>query len=216
MREGFVLCYNLFMAIPLKNWHRLGKKTFWIFFLRHSKLFFLIFGLSCWFTYSVTRGTKVEAFNNFFLKHPEWYLSSGLVLSTLWMAIFGYLLVIFLYCWVIYRQYKFMLDEHAFYVRRGIFFIREVVIPYRQIQNVEINRPYLYRILGLAELDITTLTNSQVHEIHENEKHKKKNLLPVIDYRIAKILARNLVQRGTNAGQPFVVEDEDNDTTVNG
>lgn len=161
-------------------------------------------------------GSKEEAFNLFFIKHADWYLSPGLVLSTLWMAIIGYLFVIFLYCWVIYRQYKFMLDEHAFYVRSGIFFIREVVIPYRQIQNVEINRPYLYRILGLAELDITTLTNSQVQEIHEGKEHKKKNLLPVIDYRIAKILARNLVQRGTNAGQPFVVEDEDGETTVTG
>jgi len=103
-----------------------------------------------------------------------------------------------------------MLDEHAFYVRSGIFFIREIVIPYRQIQNVEINRPYIYRIIGLAELDLTTLSNIQQTEMGSHGQNKKhKNLLPVIDYRIAKILARNLVQRGSNAGQPFVVEEED-------
>jgi uncharacterized membrane protein YdbT with pleckstrin-like domain len=205
------------MAIPLKNWHRLGKKTFWIFFLRHSKLFTVILALSVWFTYSVTIGGKEDSFNNFFLvNHADWYITPGLVMLVLWMAIAGYLLVIFLYSGILYRQYKFMLDEHAFYVRSGIFFIREVVIPYRQIQNVEINRPYLYRILGLAELDLTTLTNTQAQEMHNGKPVKKKNLLPVIDYRIAKILARNLVQRGTSAGQPFVVEDEDSETAVNG
>lgn len=198
------------MAIPLKNWHRLGKKTFWIFFLRHSKLFFLILGLTIWFTYNVSGDNKWSAsYKEFFIRKADWYISPSLFMSTLWMAIAGYVLVIFLYCWVIYRQYKFMLDEHAFYVRRGIFFIREVVIPYRQIQNVEINRPYLYRLIGLAELDLTTFTNVQ-QELDEHGKNKKhKNLLPVIDYRIAKILARNLVQRGTNSGQPFVVEEED-------
>ncbi len=205
------------MSIPLKNWHRLGKKTFWIFFLRHSKLFTLILALSIWFTYKFTIGGSEESFQNFFLvTHADWYVTPGLVLAVLWMAIAGYLLVIFLYSGILYRQYKFMLDEHAFYVRSGIFFIREVVIPYRQIQNVEINRPYLYRILGLAELDLTTLTNSQAVEMHNGSPVKKKNLLPVIDYRIAKILARNLVQRGTSAGQPFVVEDEDAEMVTNG
>jgi uncharacterized membrane protein YdbT with pleckstrin-like domain len=193
------------MAIPLKNWHRLGKKTFWIFFLQHSKLFFLVLIGSIFFTYSALWGKLKEPFLNFFVTHENWYLSSTLVLSILWMAILGYLMVIFLYCWVIYRQYKFMLDEHAFYVRRGIFFIREVVIPYRQIQNVEINRPYIYRIIGLAELDLTTLSSNKIEPGSKNHK----NLLPVIDYRIAKILARNLVERGSNSGQPFVIEEED-------
>ncbi len=102
-----------------------------------------------------------------------------------------------------------MLDEHAFYVRRGIFFIRETVIPYRQIQNVEINRPWLYRIIGLAELDLTTLSVPELNVHHVSKKpEKKKNLLPVIDYRIAKILARNLVERGSNYDGNIEVEEE--------
>lgn len=197
------------MLIPLRNWHKLGKKTFWIFLLRHSKLFTIIFILAAWFTYAVSWGSMQESYQNFFIKHADWYLSPRLFMSTLWMAIVGYLLVIVLYSWVIYRQYKFMLDEHAFYVRRGIFFIRETVIPYRQIQNVEINRPWLYRIIGLAELDLTTLSVPELNVHHVSKKpEKKKNLLPVIDYRIAKILARNLVERGSNYDGNIEVEEE--------
>ena len=51
----------------------------------------------------------------------------------MWLTMLGYLIVVVLRAWVLYRQYKFMLDEHAFYVRRGIFY-KEVVIPYRQIK----------------------------------------------------------------------------------
>jgi uncharacterized membrane protein YdbT with pleckstrin-like domain len=204
------------MAIPLKNWHRLGKKTFWIFFLRHSKFFFLLLIGSSFFTYSALWGKMHDSFNQFFVDHADWYISGSLVLTILWLALLGYLIVIYLYSFVLYRQYKFMLDEHAFYVRRGIFFIREVVIPYRQIQNVEINRPYVYRIIGLAELDLTTLGNTPEQNINTGKHKKQKNLLPVIDYRVAKILARNLVQRGTNAGQPFVEEIEDGEVTTTG
>jgi membrane protein YdbS with pleckstrin-like domain len=202
------------MSIPLKNWHRLGKKTFWIFFLRHSRFFFLILIASSFFTYSALWGRMHDSFNQFFLNHADWYISASLVLTILWLALLGYLVVIYLYSFVLYRQYKFMLDEHAFYIRRGIFFTREFVIPYRQIQNVEINRPYLYRLIGLAELDLTTLSSSS--EPDSNLHKKRKNLLPVIDYRIAKILARNLVQRGTNTGVPFVEEIEYGDVVKTG
>lgn len=198
--------YNIVMSIPLKKWHRLGKKTFWIFFLRHSKVFLILLIGSIFFTKSVLWGDMRDSFNQFFIDNADWYISGSLVLTVLWLAILGYLLVLYLYSSILYRQYKFMLDEHAFYVRRGIFFIREAVIPYRQIQNVEISRPYLYRLIGLAELDLTTLGNSIEHEPGFNPHKKHKNLLPAIDYRIAKILARNLVQRGTGAHQPFVEE----------
>ncbi len=197
------------MLIPLKSWHRLGRKTFWIFLLRHSKLFLVILALAVWFTRNVVWGNWQDWYQNFFINNPELYLTPQLVIMTLWLAIVGYLLVIFLYSWVIYRQYKFMLDEHALYVRRGIFFIREAVIPYRQIQNVEINRPWLYRIIGLAELDLTTLSVPEFNVHHASKKpEKKKNLLPVIDYRIAKILARNLVERGSSNTLPPEVEED--------
>jgi hypothetical protein len=55
------------MSIPLKTWHRLGKKTFWIFLLRHSKFFIVIFGLSIWFTYSALFGNLQESYKEFFV-----------------------------------------------------------------------------------------------------------------------------------------------------
>ncbi len=193
------------MSIPLKHWYRLGKKTFWLFLLRSSKLFIILFGISIWFTYNAIWGKMSESFKQFFITHSNWYLTGSFVLQMIWLILLGFLIVVVLRGWVLYRQYKFMLDEHAFYVRRGIFFIKEIVIPYHHIQNVEIKQPYLYRFIGLAELDITTLGNGG---LMSNNK-KEKNLLPIIDHRIAKALAHELVHRGSSKSEVFVVDDED-------
>ena len=195
------------MAIPLKIWHRLGKKTFWLFLFHSGKFFILLFILATWFTYNVSFTEKKIAFDQFFINHPNLYIEGGFVLMMMWLTMLGYLIVVVLRAWVLYRQYKFMLDEHAFYVRRGIFFIKEVVIPYRQIQNVEIKRPYLYRFIGLAELDTTTIGGEEA--LHGNGKNKR-SLLPIVDHRIAKALAHELVHRGGSSG-PLVVEEDDDD-----
>jgi len=195
------------MSIPLKHWYRLGKKIFLLYLLRSGWFFILLFGFLCWFTYKVLWSTWKEPFKQFFIDRPNWYVDSGFVLEMMWLTLLGYLIIVILRGWVIYRQYKFMLDEHAFYVRRGIFFIREAVIPYHHIQNVEIRQPYLYRFVGLAELDITTLSGSGNIVITDGKKPEK--LLPVIDRKMAKALAHELVHRGSTKDVPFLNETED-------
>jgi membrane protein YdbS with pleckstrin-like domain len=199
------------MAIPLKKWHRLGKKTFWLFLLNSGNFFLVLFSLALWFTYSISFTDKKTSFENFFINHPNLYIDGQFVVMMLWLTLLGYFMVVILRAWVLYRQYKFMLDENAFYVRRGIFFIKEVVIPYRQIQNVEIKRPYLYRFIGLAQLDTTTIGGESA--ILTSGK-KKRNLLPIVDYHIAKALAHELVHRGGGSGTS-VTEDEDSINQIN-
>jgi len=194
------------MSIPLNHWYRLGKRTFWLFILRSSNFFILLFIVGIWFTYHAIWGKFTVSFKDFFESHPNWYLSSNFVLQLIWMILLGYLIVVVLRGWVLYRQYKFMIDDHAFYVRRGIFFIKEIVIPYHQIQNVEIKRPYLYRFVGLSQLDTTTLGGGDL--VH-NSKGKKKNLLPIIDHHLAKALAHELVHRGSLKNNISVRETSD-------
>lgn len=179
------------------SWQHLGKKTFWIFVVKHSKLFLVFFVLGIIFTYSIVLGDKKASFDELILTYEHLYISKSLILMTLWLALLGFLIVILLYSLIIYRQYKFKIDQHAFYVRRGVFFVKESVIPYRQIQNVEINRPYIYRLIGLAELDLTTFSNAEFNGNPNSEK--AKHLLPLIDYKVAKSLSEHLIQRGNNS-----------------
>lgn len=197
------------MSVPLQHWYRLGKKTFWLFLLRSGWFFILLFLGLCYLTYKILLTPYGDTFKQFFIDHSNWYLTGGFVLSMFWLIMLGYLIIVTLRGWVLYRQYKFMLDVNAFHVRRGIFFIKEIVIPYHHIQNVEIQQPYLYRLIGLAELDITTLGGNSMTAMELNSKKKKLKLLPIIDHRMAKALAQELIDRGSTKEKSFVVETED-------
>lgn len=95
-----------------------------------------------------------------------------------------------------------MLDDHSFHIRRGIFMIKEKVIPYRHIQNVDLEQPYHYRIFGVARLNITTARIDVFDDEpkgksgQKHETHGKTNLIPIIDKKIAKELAHYLVSQG--------------------
>ncbi len=185
------------MTIPINRWFHLGKKTFWLFLLRSGKFFILLLAGAILLTYHAYFGKWKDTFDNFFVvEHPNWYLTGGSVMMILWLSMLGYLIVVLLRAWVIYRQYKIMLDEYAINLRRGIFFVKEMVIPYQQIQNVEIKQPYLYRPFGLAELDVVLQVKSSEFE---NKKGKHKSLLPVIDKKMAKALANEIIHRGSTS-----------------
>ncbi len=55
-----------------------------------------------------------------------------------------------------YKFYKYELTENAFQSERGVLYKKQVFIPYERIQNVDIERRLLYRMLGLSLLSIQT------------------------------------------------------------
>lgn len=67
-------------------------------------------------------------------------------------------LVGFSYLWAVltYNNYKFELSEDSFKKEQGVIFKRYVSIPYDRIQNVDIYRGILARLLGLSDLQIQT------------------------------------------------------------
>lgn len=197
------------MSLPLNHWYRLGRKTFLLFLLRSGWVFILLFALNLWFTYHALWGKFSVSFGQFFIDRPNLYLEGSFVLEMLWLTLLGYLIVVVLRGWVLYRQYKFMLDENAFHVKRGIFFFKEIVIPYHHIQNVEILQPYLYRFISLAELDITTLSGPGVSASLTTGAKKPKKLLPIIDHKMARALATELINRGSAKQRSTIVEIED-------
>ena len=74
--------------------------------------------------------------------------------------------------------------------------IKEKVIPYRHIQNVDLEQPYHYRIFGVARLNITTARIDIFEDGQKEESRGKNNLIPIIDKKLAKELAHYLVSQG--------------------
>lgn len=178
--------------------YKLGNKTFWLFFFTYGKWFVLISILMTAFVYEMYFGS-LQTTTDTYLR-DSWYneLSKGLLATWIMMVGLSIAFVGYLRAYVLYRQYKFHLTENAFHVRRGIFSIKEIVIAYHQIQNVEIRRPYHYRMMGLSKLDIS-LSNNMPVESHLKGSNQT-TLLPVLDRTLAASLAHELVRRGSTFG----------------
>ena len=66
------------------------------------------------------------------------------------------LLYSYLISYLRFYFYKYSLSENGFQKEYGIISKKYVTIPYNKIQNIDINRTLVSRILGLSELQIQT------------------------------------------------------------
>lgn len=194
--------------LELNKTYKLGKKTFWMFFLKYAKWMVLFSILILAFVWSAWFGRLADWSDAELAKYvpylPKYMPTTWLLLLAFSSTFFG-----FLRAHVMYRQYKFLLDETALHVRRGLFNIKQIVIPYQQIQNVEIRQPILHRFFGLAAIDIIVPSGP-------DGNNAAKNLLPVIDKRIAGLLAHEIIKRGSWANsRGFDTEDYEMDGSQN-
>ncbi len=67
-------------------------------------------------------------------------------------------LAILFYGWsyLVWRFYKYEFREHEFRKEHGVINKKYTSIPYRRIQNVDVDRNLLERMMGLSELKIQT------------------------------------------------------------
>ncbi len=76
---------------------------------------------------------------------------------TVFLVVFVTILIIaFVVAKLTYHFYKFELTDGEYKAERGIIWKRYISIPYGRIQNVDIYRGLLSRMLGLSDLDIQT------------------------------------------------------------
>jgi uncharacterized membrane protein YdbT with pleckstrin-like domain len=76
----------------------------------------------------------------------------------LWVLIILLVLFILSFVWskLTYYYYRYELREDGFRKELGVIRKKYVTIPYERIQNVDINRGIVSRILGLSEIQIQT------------------------------------------------------------
>ncbi len=107
------------------------------------------------------------------------------------VAIFG-ITIGLSYWW--YRNYTYELTDTVFKKEYGILTKRNTGIPYERIQNVDIVAPLLYRIFGIAQLNIQTAGGSSYLSVSEGR-------LPGVSKQTAIELQAELLKRArsTNA-----------------
>ena len=83
-------------------------------------------------------------------------------LNWLWIIILAFLVLCFVWAKLTYHFYRYELTDAGFRKELGVIYKKYVTIPYDRIQNVDIYRGILARILGLSDLNIQTAGASAV------------------------------------------------------
>lgn len=118
---------------------------------------------------------------------------SGLLSYLWWLLVVIPVFLVLVYIWarLSYRFYRYELTENGFRKELGVIWKKYVTIPYDRIQNVDIYRGVIARILGLSDLHIQTAGMSNVG------KHgmRTEGRLPGLSKEEAERLRDELIQR---------------------
>ena len=90
-----------------------------------------------------------------------------------------------------YRFFTLTLEEFDLRLRKGIFNIQEITIPYRQMQNVDVVRNVLYRIFGISKLVIM----SAGHDEDPTDEAVNNTVFNPIDHNLAEEIRAVLERR---------------------
>lgn len=165
----------------------LGRKTFWLFVLERSQpaLILLLIAIVILFipTSISTAGKRLP-------DNISSLINLGDIALVAFLAAIASLILAIFIGWLVYVNYKFMLTEDALKIERGIFSKEEVAIPYRQIQDVDVDKPFVFRIMGLSKLIILTAGHED-----KNAGDQSEGIIPAIDSGLADKLQAELLKR---------------------
>lgn len=144
-----------FWLLDYKNpWYahsmkQLDPRSVWLFFFAFSARFFFMF-----LFIAIWAGVTLSAL-------PANFPGEAMVIVG--FGILGIMIVILLpiiacFVWskLTYHFYRYELRKDNFYRESGVIWKHYVSIPYQKIQNVDIRRGIIARILGLSDIQIQT------------------------------------------------------------
>jgi uncharacterized membrane protein YdbT with pleckstrin-like domain len=180
-------------GIPTETYtyNTLGKKTLAIFVLQRvqAAFIFLVISIVLFVLQGQSFLAKIPT-GSTSLNISGWVGLGALVILGLFIIFF---LIGFLVAWLDYTNYKFALGEDSLKIKRGVLNKEEVAIPYRQIQDVDIDRDLSFLMLGLSRIVI--LTAGHEDEPKDEESGESEGMLPAIDKDLAEWLQAELLKR---------------------
>ena len=155
-------------SLPQNQYSRLGKKVFWLFFAQMCPLCIILLLVSIVaFVMSFQASLASTFLGNI---QPYALGASGIIFFLFLLSLF----VTLGSAWISYISYTFMLAEDSLKIKKGILNKTEIAIPYRQVQNVDIERDFMFQMMGLSRLIILTAG-------HEDEKSEGGGPIRQID-----------------------------------
>src|SRR3990167_3339123 len=165
---------------------QLDPKAVWLFFISFFlRWFLIIIFLSIWLAGFLSSFNRSLDNNEFPFGFLNWF----------WLIIPAFLILCFIWAKLTYHFYRYELTDNGFRKESGVIYKRYVTIPYDRIQNVDIYRGIIARILGLSDLQIQTAGYSAVAGGSGTMSWLSEGRLPGLTKEIAEQLRDELVSR---------------------
>lgn len=94
-----------------------------------------------------------------------------------------------------YNNFLYELREEGFVKSSGVIWKKYVTIPYERIQNVDIYRGPVARILGLSDLHVQTAGSSAVYSRYGSSGQNAEGRLPGLSSSDAEAVRDELIRR---------------------
>jgi len=119
--------------------------------------------------------------------------------SLLAILFFGFILLIAL---LSYLNFHYSLKDEGLTIDYGIIFKKSTTIPYDRIQNINIERSLIDRLLGLSRISVETAGSSSGQSINVTGGYtaKSEGYIPALSLESAKALHDILVDKKLSSG----------------
>ncbi|MDR3581695.1 MAG: PH domain-containing protein [Candidatus Pacebacteria bacterium] len=175
-------------GVPQDVYHTLGNKTLSIFVLqRVSAAMVLLIVTIGLFIAGAQPTLRTTPFGD-----VTGYATLGAEICALLFVIVA--IVTFLIGWFVYKNFKFSLGDDSLKIKKGVFEKTEVAIPYRQIQDVDIERDLSFQMMGLSRITILTAGQEDT-KTADGDDDRNEGILPAIDHDLAEWLQAELLKR---------------------
>ncbi|MEK7117403.1 MAG: PH domain-containing protein, partial [Patescibacteria group bacterium] len=119
----------------------------------------------------------------------------GFIGDYFWFLLILIVAVSYIWARLTYNYYRYELTETGFRKEKGVIYKKYVTIPYDRIQNVDIYRGILARILGLSDLNIQTAGASAVVGQYGAFDVGAEGRLPALSKEVAEQLRDEVIAR---------------------
>ena len=119
------------------------------------------------------------------------HINLGLFITLLMIFLVGFYTCLYFWAKLSYKNYKYQLRPEGFYKEYGVIWKKYVTIPYSRIQNVDIYRGLIARLLGLSDLHVQTAGMSFTGK----RGSRAEGRLPGLSIKDANMIRDELIKR---------------------
>ena len=166
---------------------KLHPNAFWLFFLETA--FVIIIPIFFLILFIINQIFSSEKFNNT-------GDASYTIQESYFILLFFIFILVLLFIWnkLTYNYYKYELTDNGFRKESGVIIKKYTTIPYEKIQNVDIHRGILERILQISTLKIQTAGYSSYNS-SSLINTEAEGLLPGVSHKEAEEIRDELIRR---------------------